>query len=209
MPLELREALEQINEIRGHLARAETFRGYRAATAAATGLVAILTAILQPVLVGDPALHPRRYVLLWVAAAVLGLVGAGAQILHGYLNCDSAHRRLMTRIVLGQLVPAITAGALLAGTLTARGLAAIELLPGLWALVVGLGVFASRRHLPRAIGWVGLYYLGCAAAILLYLPDAEALAPWVMATTFGVGQLAAALVLYWNLERNGSQTETI
>jgi hypothetical protein len=26
--------------------------------------------------------------------------------------------------------------------------------------------------------------------------------PWAMALTFGVGQLLAAAVLYWNLERN-------
>lgn len=208
MPPELYEALEQISEIRGQLATAETFRGYRAASAATTGVVAALTALLQPALVGDPALHPIRYVALWVGAAVLCGVGVGAQILLGYLNCDSAHRRATTRIVVGQLIPAITAGAAVTWALSLREAAPTALLPGLWAILVSLGVFASRRHLPRATGWVGLYYLVCGAAILEFVPGPEALAPWVMGATFGVGQFGAALVLYWNLERNGSQEET-
>ncbi len=224
VPLELREALEQINEIRGQLATAETFRGYRAASAAATGVVALLAALAQPAIVGDPAAHPLRYVVLWVGAAVLCSIGAGTQILYGYLQCASPHRRATTRIVVGHLIPPVTAGAVITWALMTRqpliatnpfALATLTppapaaLLPGLWAILVGLGVFASRRHLPRAIGWVGLYYLGAGAAILKYLPGPEALAPWVMGATFSVGQLAAALVLYWNLERNDSQKETL
>ncbi len=209
MPLELDEALEQINAIRGHLATTETFRGYRAASAAATGVVAVLTALSQPSLVGDAAAQPLRYVALWVGAAVLCGLGVGAEILRGYLACFSPHRRATTRIVVSQLVPAITAGALLTWALAWRERAPMMLLPGLWAILVGLGVFASRQHLPRTIGWVGLYYLICGAAILEFLPGPEALAPWVMGATFGVGQLAAALVLYWNLERNGTQEKII
>ncbi len=207
MPVELDEALEQISEIRGHLATAETFRGYRAASVAGTGLLALLTALAQPSVVADPAANPWRYVGMWVAAAVLSAMGAGAQILHGYLKCGSPHRRATTRIVVGHLVPVVAAGALLTATLMARDPAPAALLPGLWAILVGLGVFASRRHLPRTIGWVGLYYLLCGAAILGFLPGPEAMAPWVMGSTFGIGQLASAVVLYWNLERNGWQEE--
>ena len=209
MPLELHEALDQISEIRGHLVTTETFRGYRAAPAAATGLVALLTALAQPGLVGDAAVQPARYVMLWVGAAALCAAGVGAQMVHGYFHCASAHRRATTRIVVGQLLPSLTAGALLTWTLTWRRPDLVALLPGLWVMLVSLGVFASRRHLPRTIGWVGLYYLACAAAILHYLPGPEALASWVMGATFGVGQLAAALVLYWNLERNGSEKEAV
>ena len=209
MPPELHEALEQISAIRGHLVTAETFRGYRAVPAAATGVVALLAALAQPTLAGDPVVQPVWYVMLWVGAAVLCAAGVGAQMLHGYLNCASAHRRATTRIVVGQLLPSLTTGALLTWILTWRHPDLVALLPGLWAMLVSLGVFASRRHLPRTIGWVGLYYLVCGAAILHYLPGREALAPWVMGATFGVGQLAAAMVLYWNLERNGSEEEAV
>lgn len=209
-PPELDEALEQINAIRGQLATAETFRGYRAVSVAGTGLVAVVTSLAQPVLVPNPAADPVAYVVLWVGAAVICTLGAGGQILHDYLKCQSPHRRASTRIVLGHLVPAVVAGAAVTWAFMTRSAASVEqahLLPGLWAILVGLGIFASRRHLPRTIGWVGLYYLLSGAVILKFLPGPEALAPWVMGAIFGLGQLASALVLYWNLERNGANEE--
>jgi hypothetical protein len=75
------------------------------------------------------------------------------------------------------------------------------LLPGLWAVVFGLGVFATRPYLPRAVGWVGLYYLTAGAFLLGRSPFAE-LSGWSVGGVFGLGQLATALVLYWNLERS-------
>ena len=41
-----------------------------------------------------------------------------------------------------------------------------ELLPGVWALFHALGLFASRLHLPRAVGWVGLWYLAAGGWLL-------------------------------------------
>jgi len=205
MPVELDEALQQISEIRGRLASVETFREYRALSVAATGLAAVFTGIVQSVWLPKPESDPPRWVLLWVGGALLCLMGAGAEILHGYWKCQSPHRRATTRIVLSHLVPPITAGGVLAWALSMRGADSAGLLPGLWAVLVSLGIFASRRHLPRAIGWVALYYLAAGSAILFLLPGTAALAPWVMAATFGLGQLAAALVLYWNLERDASQ----
>ena len=205
MPVELREALQQINEIRGQLATTETFRGYRAVSAAATGLMAVLTAVLQGWLIRDAAADPLRYVVLWTATAVLCLAGSGLQVLYVYLVQQSAHRRATTRIATGQLLPALAAGAVVTFTLGGRGLAEICLLPGLWAVLFGMGVFASRRHLPRAIGWVALFYLLSGAAVLAFLPGPAALSPWLMGSVFGIGQWAAALVLYWNLERNGQR----
>ena len=39
--------------------------------------------------------------------------------------------------------------------------------------------------------------------VLCALPDARALAPWVMAGVFGVGQALSAVLLYFRLERGG------
>ncbi len=123
MPVELREALQQISEIRGHLARTETFRGYRAISVAGTGLLALATALVQPLLVAQPAAHPVRWALLWVAAAVVSGIIAGSEILYGYLRCGSPHRRATTRIVVGHLAPEIVAGAIVTYTLLDRDLA--------------------------------------------------------------------------------------
>ena len=46
--MELREALDQIAEIREHIARTEVFRGYRSLTVAFSGLLAISAAAIQP-----------------------------------------------------------------------------------------------------------------------------------------------------------------
>ncbi len=205
--VELEEALERIKEIRGHLATTETFRGYRAASVAGTALIALAAALVQPGIVGDPAHNPMGYVIFWSAVAGVCALGEGAQIFFGYMRCESHQKRATTRTVVGQLVPGIVAGGSITWALGIRHLESVALLPGLWAVVVSLGVFASRRYLPRAIGWVGLYYLTAATLIFEFLPGSSALQPWVMGVTFGVGQMAAAIVLYWNLERNGKEED--
>jgi hypothetical protein len=79
----------------------------------------------------------------------------------------------------------------------------VALLPGLWAVLFGLGVFASRPYLPRATGWVALFYLA-AGGLLLWAADRPgvALNGWGVGGVFGVGQLATALVLHRNVERH-------
>lgn len=205
--VELEEALDRIKEIRGHLATTETFRGYRAASVAGTALMAVAAALVQPGIVGNPAHNPLGYVIFWSAVAALCALGEGAQIFYGYVRCDSRLKRATTRTVVGQLVPGIVAGGSITWALGIRHPEFVVLLPAMWAIVVSLGVFASRRFLPRAVGWVGLYYLLAGTLIFEFLPGPSALAPWVMGVTFGVGQMAAAIVLYWNLERNGEKED--
>ena len=45
--MDLRDALGQIAEIRAHIAQNETFRGFRSATVAASGLLALVGAAMQ------------------------------------------------------------------------------------------------------------------------------------------------------------------
>ena len=73
------------------------------------------------------------------------------------------------------------------------------ILPGIWSILFGLGVFASRRLLPKATFLVGGFYL--LAGLYMISMHYEALAAWTMGVTFGVGQIAAAALLYFTLER--------
>ena len=75
------------------------------------------------------------------------------------------------------------------------------MLPGLWAMIFSLGIFASHRLLPRPVVWVGAYYAMCGCACLMWGREEQAFAPWQMGVTFGVGQLLGAAILYWTLER--------
>ena len=77
----------------------------------------------------------------------------------------------------------------------------IPLLPGLWAICFGIGVFASRPYLPRASGFVALFYYAAGIALLWQARGPGSLHGWWIGATFGIGQLLAALVLYWHVER--------
>ena len=72
-------------------------------------------------------------------------------------------------------------------------------------LMVQRGVFASRPYLPRAIGWVALYYLIAGTVLLAKSADLASPSPWGMGVTFGFGQTVAGIVLYWDLERNNGR----
>ena len=54
---DLNRALGDINSIRRQMARSTEFRGYGPATLAATGLIAVLAAGAQALLLPDPASH--------------------------------------------------------------------------------------------------------------------------------------------------------
>jgi hypothetical protein len=69
------------------------------------------------------------------------------------------------------------------------------LLPGLWEILLGLGLFASLRFLPRPIAIAAAWYFVAGAAVLLLGCDARALSPAAMALPFGIGQLLLAVVL--------------
>jgi len=81
------------------------------------------------------------------------------------------------------------------------------MLPGLWAILFGLGVFASSQLLPRPTFWIGVHYLASGTICLVLGGGAAALSPWMMAGTFGLGQLLAALILYYTLERGYEELE--
>jgi hypothetical protein len=116
-------------------------------------------------------------------------------VLH-YRRLGSQLKRETTWLAIEQFLPCVAAGGLLTIVLVSR---APELLPGLWALFFSLGIFASYRLLPRPTFYVAMYYL-CAGTLCLTLGP-RALSPWVMGGTFGLGQLFAAAILYWTLER--------
>ena len=196
--MELPQALAQIAEIRAQAAKAEVYRGYRSVPIAASGLLGLVAAWLQPAgLAGDPV----GFVLYWVAVAVCaGFVGV-SEIVYNYVVHDESLARRRTRRVVGQLLPSLLGGAVVTASLVHLSAALVPLLPGLWALSFGLGIFASRPYLVRASGWVALYFYAAGAVLLWTARGPETLNAWAVGGTFGVGQLLTAGVLYWNLEQ--------
>ena len=197
--MRLADALTQIAEIHGHLARTEVYRGLRSSPVALTGLCGLAGWMLQAYAFSD--LAGVNLALYWVGAALASAMVGGSEIAYNYLYRDDDYARRKTRRVFGQFVPCLAAGVAVTAGLLQHGSAAVSFLPGIWAALFGLGLFSARPYLPRAIGWVGLYYLLASGWLLAQAGSAPMFEGWQVGGTFAIGQLACAIVLYWNLER--------
>ena len=203
--MELREALTQIAEIRQQMARGQLFRGYRAATTAFSGAMALATGAVQNLWLPDAAGNLRAYMALWVAAAVVCLVAVGVEMTLRRRRSSQVQRQL-TLLAVESFMPAVAAGGLLTWVFWDFLPGEIWMMPGLWLIVFSLGVFASARLLPRMVFALGGFYL--VAGILALLLTHEAVAdgwrfsPWLMAGPFAVGQGILAAILYVKLERH-------
>ena len=96
-----------------------------------------------------------------------------------------------------QFLPAGVAGGLLTAVLLEYAPEDLWMLPGLWQLLVSLGVFASVRSLPRTVAFVGAWYFAAGFASLLLASQGHALSPWTMGLPFAIGQLLMAAILYF------------
>jgi hypothetical protein len=204
--MELREALAHIAEIRSRMAETEVFRGYRSLPVACSGLLAVIAAVAQSYWLADPARNALAYCLLWSGVALVSLAVAGITMLLRDRYGSASQTREVTLLALSQLAPSLAAGGIVTAVILRRLPEAVGLLPGIWQVLFSLGLFASCRLLPRAVSWIALFYLISGAAVLSLAHDEWLLHPWMMGVPFGIGQLAAAAVLYWNLERGHEET---
>ena len=200
--MELREALCQIDEIRTRIAATEQFRGYRAIPVALSGAIAMVAALAQPLFVAKPIDHWSNYLVYWIAVAgVAGIVSMSGLVQRQRSSTESLSREL-TILALSQFAPCLAAGGLVTLVIVRNAPELAGALPGLWQILFSLGIFASCRLLPRAIRWIGLFYLLCGSISLSYAASSVAGHPWMMGIPFGLGQLGTAMILYWHLEAN-------
>ena len=196
---EYSRALEQIAEIHEHLAKTEVFRGWRSLPVASSAVVGLAAAAWQSA-TGKP-LDPWSFTVFWLAVGVVALIIGCSEIVWHYVTRSTAAERRRSRQVVGQFLPALVAGALVTPAVIQLNPTLVTLLPGLWALLFGVAVFAARPFVPRESGWVALYYFAAGLVLLWRASDTSAISPWAVGGTFGVGQLFAAAALYWSIER--------
>jgi hypothetical protein len=202
--MELGDALTQIADIRGQIARSGTFRGYRSVPTALSGAIALLAAALQAKWVPDPYRALDRYLWLWLGAAVLSLCTVALEMALRLRRSGCTVQREMSLAAAEHFCPCLAAGALLTFVVVQYAIETAWMLPGLWMFLFSLGIFSSRRFLPRqGIALGGFYML--AGALVISLRYRAALSPWTMGVPFGIGQLAAAVVFYFTLERNSPE----
>jgi hypothetical protein len=193
---DLDRALADISEIRSALARGTAFRGYGPATLAATGALAVACAFVQAHWFAQPAHHVFTYLKLWIGVASLSVLVVGLETVTRSLRVHSDLAQEMIVSAAEHFLPAAVTGALLTVVLIRVAPESLWMLPGLWQLIFGLGVFASCRFLPKLMPAVGIWYVASGLACLLFARGEWAFAPAAMGAPFGIGQLLAAALLF-------------
>lgn len=200
--MELHEALRQISTIRDAAARTESFRGYRAASAGFSAAMGVAAAIAQSVWIPQPWEQIDRYLYLWCGVAAVSMAVVGAELWRRTRQLQSPLAMRQTWQAVEQFLPCLVAGALATLAIADHAIECTGILPGLWATLFSLGMFASLRFLPRPMVIVALHYLICGVLCLCGAQGNAVFSPWTMGLVFGIGQSMAAAILYCTLERN-------
>lgn len=193
---DLKKALADIGDIRLNMAAGTLFRGFGPAVVAASGLLAIATAGAQSV--WADALAPDRvmFVGVWVVTAVLSGLLIGFEMLarsrrhHGGLADD------MIINAIERFLPAAAAGCAIGVVILRFAPQTAWMLPGLWEILVSVGLFAAVGFLPRTVVIAGAWYFLAGMTVLILSSRTETLSPWAMGVPFAVGQLLLAAILH-------------
>ncbi len=202
---DLDKALADILTIRSQIAAGTAFRGYGPATMAITGVLALLTTVIQAWWLKDPTGHPLTFFLSWLATATLSAALIWIEMLARSRRHHSGLADAMIHQAAEQFLPAGVAGALIGVVLWKFAPETLWLLPGLWQVLVSLGVFASVRSLPRSVAFGGAWYFLTGFAALLIGSTTHALSPWTMGLPFAVGQLLMAGLLHFASGENDGE----
>jgi hypothetical protein len=192
---DLDRALTDISVIREQLAQSTEFQGYAPATLATTGIFALLVAAAQGLWLPESVTNMHLFIPVWVATAAVCVLVTAIETISRSRREHGGFAPAMLQSALEQFLPAIVAGGLLTVALLEVAPQDLWMIPGLWHIVFSLGVFASRRFLPRSIFWVGVWYLGCGLACLALAAPSHINSPWSMGIPYGLGHLMVAGIL--------------
>ena len=199
--MDFQQALDQIAAVREGVAKANTFRGYRAATTMLSAVFAVIASIVCKWLLRQSVFEPEPYLTVWIAAAALSMASVGFEMALRVRQSASPMQRDLTLAAVERFLPALAAGGLLTLVIYRFSPDELWMLPGLWMILFGLGIHASRRLLPRYSEAVAAFYL-LSGLVVLSMRETTTLDPWPMGIVFGVGQFVAAMML-WYTERTG------
>jgi len=192
---DLHKALSDIGRIRLQLAAGTMFRGFGPAVIAVTGLLALAAAAVQSLLL-DPAGDAFAFVALWGAVAILSAALIGIEMVARTRRHHGGLADAMLFNAVEHFLPVGIAGAVICAVLLRFAPDVAWVLPGLWEMLLGVGLFVALRFLPRSIALAGAWYFVAGAAVLIASSQSRALSPWAMGIPFGLGQLMVAGLLH-------------
>ncbi|WP_447763990.1 hypothetical protein [Sphingopyxis panaciterrae] len=182
-------ALGDINRIRDRLAAGARFEGFAPKIVAITGAMAFALAGWQ-VYRGDANLF-AWIVLATVCALMIGVEAIG--------RARARHLAMADRLInstLQRFLPAGLAGAIIGFVILVHLPEQVRLLPGLWQLLMAVGICAALGNLPTSMRWPAAFYFVTGTISLAMSGDASIDAAWLMGLPFGVGQLLVAAALH-------------
>jgi len=194
---DLHKALADIGSIRQQVAAGTMFRGFGPTVVAATGLLAAVTATVQSIWLDALGRHPVVFLAVWAATAAISAALIGAEMIARTRRHHGGLADAMLINAIEQALPAGVAGGAVALVLIQLAPETLWVLPGLWQVLVGLGIFASVRSLPRAVAWAGTWYVAAGVVVLALSSQMQALSPWAMGLPFVIGQLLLAAILHF------------
>jgi hypothetical protein len=159
-------------------------------------VLAAAAALVQRAELPDPGRHLPAYLTLWIGAAAISVVVVGIETVARSRRVHFGLAQEMIQAAVEQFLPAGLAGAALTAAVTRFAPESVWMLPGLWQIVLSLGVFASCRMLPAPLFAVGVWYLATGLACLAFASGEHAFSPWAMGAPFGIGQFLTAVLIH-------------
>lgn len=200
---DLHKALADIGNIRLRLAAGTMFRGFGPPVIAATGVLALATAAVQSMLgqTGDAIM----FVAVWAAVAIFSAALIGFEMIARTRRHHGGLADAMLFSAVEHFLPVGAAGVVICAILLRFAPDEVWLLPGLWQLLIGVGLFVALRFLPRSISIAGAWYFLAGATVLIISSQDRSLSPWAMGVPFGIGQLLMAGLLHFALGGDDAQ----
>lgn len=200
LSMEIDKALNQLSEIHRHLSKSEVYRGINPIALTAAGVMALLAGCIQYFYFSD--MSPRIFVIYWGSVAFINIVVALCFIGYNFIYRENRFDRRKTLNTIGQFFPVIIAGFIITLAISATNKSGISYLPGIWAILFGLGIFSVRPYLDKQFIWVAVFFFIAGCKLLIMAVDNSSLSPWGMSITFSVGMIISSVILYWFDERD-------
>jgi hypothetical protein len=189
-------ALSEIREIGDILARTQHTSCIRPTPIACTSLLGFAAAFYADASIGPMIMGSEAFVGYWFLVAALCVLMMAFDLGKRYWTTDSELQRGRTRIAIYQFAPCLLIGGFATLCLLPTHSQPSSMLPGLWCILVSLGIFATLNNAPRAMVFPAAFYAIIGGLFWRFDEWTIGLGSWSMGLAFGIGQLWTALVLW-------------